>query len=54
MIDEQLRASSEEIGEGRCAFVGLEAVLLSIRTQGSSAAAALVRRYAGQRLLGLE
>src|SRR5229473_3359054 len=28
VIDEELRASSEEIGEGRCALVGLEAVLL--------------------------
>ena len=28
VIDEQLRASSEEIGEGRGALVGLEAVLL--------------------------
>ncbi len=28
VIDEELRAPSEEIGEGRCALVGLEAVLL--------------------------
>src|SRR5260370_24913783 len=28
MIDEELRASSEEISEGRFSFVGLEAVLL--------------------------
>jgi hypothetical protein len=28
VVDEELRASSEEIGEGRCALVGLEAVLL--------------------------
>jgi hypothetical protein len=28
VIDEQLRASSEEIGEGRCTLVCLEAVLL--------------------------
>src|SRR6266851_2269073 len=28
VIDEELRASPEEIGEGRCALVGLEAVLL--------------------------
>ena len=28
MIDEELRAASEEISEGRFSFVGLEAVLL--------------------------
>jgi hypothetical protein len=28
VVDEELRAPSEEIGEDRCAFIGLEAVLL--------------------------
>jgi len=28
VVDEELRASSEEIGEGRCPFVGLESILL--------------------------
>jgi hypothetical protein len=28
MVDEELRASGEQIGERRCAVVGLEAILL--------------------------
>ena len=28
MVDEELRATSEEIGEGRLALIGLEAILL--------------------------
>ena len=55
MIDEQLRASAEEIGEGRRALVGLEAVLLVDSNPGQLLP--LPRQLVAaprQRLLGLE
>jgi hypothetical protein len=55
VIDEQLRASSEEIGERRCAFVGLEAVFLVDSNPGQLLP--LPRQFVAasrQRLLGLE
>src|SRR6266852_4000582 len=55
VIDEELRASSEEIGEGRGALVGLEAVLLVDANPGQSLSPP--RQFVApprQRLLGLE
>ncbi len=55
VIDEELRASSEEIGEERCALVGLEAVLLVDPNPGQLLPPP--RQFVApprQRLLGLE
>src|ERR1022692_358697 len=55
VIDEQLRASAEEISEGGCAGVGFEAVLLF--DSDPRQLLALPRHFvatSGQRLLGLE
>src|ERR1700720_3906364 len=55
VIDEELRASSEEISEGLCALVGLEAVLLVDSNPGQLLS--LPRHFVAtsrQRLLGLE
>src|SRR5204862_1163521 len=55
VIDEELRASSEEISEGSCALVGLEAVLLVDSKPGQLLPR--LRQFVApprQRLLGLE
>src|SRR5450755_964173 len=55
VIDEQLRASLEEIGERRCALVGVEAVLLVDPDPGQLLPPARQLVAApGQRLLGLQ
>src|SRR5437667_206211 len=55
MIDEQLRAALEQIGQGGAAFVGVEAIVLVDLDPGQLLAAArqLVAAV-GQVLLGLE
>src|SRR5260370_34701522 len=55
MVDEELRASTEEIGKGRFALVGLEAVLLVDSNPGQLLPQP--RQFVAtprQRLLGLE
>ena len=55
MVDEQLRAASEEIRERRCALIGLKLVLLIDSNPGQLLP--LLREFVAtprQRLLGLE